>query len=94
MRYDHTYYFHVAADPNLHQIQVRSFSPQTDNGNISTIVQDGDSGPMFTNYLAWNGSGQVVSTNSASGSFPPISIRELPLSRPSMELCHSLQPGS
>ena len=94
MRYDHTYFFHLAADPNLDQIQVRSFSPKTDSGNVSMIVQNGDSAQIFNRYLGWNGPAQVLTTNAASGSSPPFIVRDIPLSPPSMDLCHSLQKGS
>ena len=94
MRYEHTYYFQFEADPNLDQIQVRSFSPKTDSGNVSMIVQNGDSAQIFNRYLGWNGPAQVLTTNAASGSSPPFIVRDIPLSPPSMDLCHSLQKGS
>ncbi len=94
MRLNHTYYFQVEADPNLNQIQVRSFKPQTDSGNISTVLQNSDSAQLFSHYVAWHGPGQVVTTNSAAGTSPYLTIREIAVTPPTMELCHSLQRGS
>ena len=94
MRYGHTYYFQLEADPNLHQIQVRSFSPTTDSGNISAIVQNSDSAQLFSDYVAWNGPAQVLTTNPAERSLPSITIRDLPVPPSTMGLCHSLERGS
>jgi hypothetical protein len=94
MRYDHTYFFHLAADPNLDQIQVRSFSSQSDNGDISMIVQNLDSGQIFSSYVEWKGPAQVLTTNSLSGSSPALTIRNIPVPPSTMKLCHSFQRGS
>jgi hypothetical protein len=94
MRHEHTYYFQLEADPNLDQIQVRSFSPQTDRGNFSMIVQNGDGAQIFNRYLRWNGPAQVLTTTSASGSSLPFVVRDIPLSPTTMDLCRSLQRGS
>jgi hypothetical protein len=92
IRYHHTYYFQLQADPYLNQLQVRSFSANTDNGDVSTIVQNNDSSQIFASYIAWSGPGQVLTTSSGAGS-APLTIRDLPVSAP-MGLCHSLQRGS
>jgi hypothetical protein len=94
MRYGQTYYFHLQADPNLDQIQVRSFSPQTDGGNVSKVVENIDSAPLFSSYVAWNGPAQLLTTSSTPGSSPALTIRDLPVSPSPMTLCHSLQGGS